>query len=148
VTSGTGRTILVVEDCDEDFDTVATALRLTTLPHRIVRAMTGDECLDLLRAEIPRVRPDLVILDLNTPGGDALDALHIIRADSALHSLPVVVMSTSSNPRDVVRSYVARANAYHVKPLRHADHLRVLGALLAYWLSAVTLPPVAGSVQP
>ncbi len=135
-------TVLVVEDCEEDFDTVVTALGVTTLAYRVVRARTGDECLDLLRDGL---HPDLVLLDLNTPGGDALHALQTIREDATLRDLPVVVMSTSSSPRDVHRSYLALANAYHVKPLRHADHLRMLAAVFGYWLSAVALPASARS---
>ena len=133
--------LLVVEDSDEDFDTVLQAAKKAGLTNEVRRATTGDECLALLRGSGgPIVRPALVLLDLNLPGTDGREALCQIRADARLRGLTVVVLSTSANPRDVNSCYRLGANAYHVKPVRHQDHLRVLLDLFAYWLTRVTLP--------
>lgn len=136
------RSILVLEDSDEDFATVQDAARLAGLRHPIVRACAAGECLRLLRGELQgrAAMPMLVLLDLNTPGDDGREALRAIRQDAALKTLPLVVMSASANPRDLQFCYAAGANAYHVKPVEHALHLKLLQQIFAYWLGSVTLP--------
>jgi CheY-like chemotaxis protein len=133
------RPIVAVEDSDEDFDTVQDAARRAGILHPIVRARSGAECLRLLRAsgDAPTL---LVLLDLNTPGDDGRDVLHEVRGDDALGSLPVVVLSASANVRDLQFCYANGANAYHVKPVDHALHLKVLQDIFAYWLGGVVLP--------
>ena len=134
--------VLVVEDSDEDFDTMLTAARLAGIQHEILRAITGDDCLRLLRgtADQARAQVALVLLDLNTPHGDGRYALEQIHADPTLHAIPLVVLSTSANPRDVDFCYGHGANAYHVKPVSHGEHLAVLQTLLKYWLGSAVLP--------
>jgi CheY-like chemotaxis protein len=134
--------IMVVEDSDEDFDTLQDAARLGGVAHPIVRANSGTECLRLLRSgEGGRNRQTmLVLLDLNTPGDDGREVLRQVRCDDSLALLPVVVLSASANARDLQFCYANGANAYHVKPVDHALHLRVLQGILAYWLGSVVLP--------
>ena len=135
--------ILVVEDSDEDFDTVQMALKASGLRCAIRRAVNGNECLDLLRGNgrmLPR--PVFVLLDLNLPGMDGRDALSLIKGDPDLRDLPVVVLTTSSNPRDMDFCYHAGVNAFHVKPLRHDEHLDLLRGVLGYWLGCAVLPSV------
>ncbi|MET3109250.1 CheY-like chemotaxis protein [Oxalobacteraceae bacterium GrIS 2.11] len=134
--------VLVVEDSDEDFDTLLTAARLAGIQHEIRRALTGDDCLRLLRGTAGQARAQvaLVLLDLNTPHGDGRYALEQIYADPTLHAIPLVVLSTSANPRDVDFCYGHGANAYHVKPVSHGEHLAVLQTLLKYWLGSAVLP--------
>ncbi len=134
--------ILVVEDSDEDFETVADAARRGGLAHPIVRASSGGECLRLLRGAAGRrdALPALVLMDLSTPGDDGREALREIRSDTGLKALPLVVLSGSANPRDLQFCYSEGANAYHVKPVDHAAHLLVLQQIFAYWLGSVVLP--------
>jgi CheY-like chemotaxis protein len=135
----TVRPVLVVEDSEEDFQTVLDAAQRAGLAHPIVRASSGGECLQLLRGA-PRGRASLVLLDLGTHGDDGRDALREIRSDPSLQGLPLVVLSASANPRDLQFCYAHGANAYHVKPVDHALHLQVLQSIFAYWLSSVVLP--------
>lgn len=79
-------------------------------------------------------------MDLNTPGDDGREALREIRSDASLAALPLVVLTASANPRDLQYCYREGANAYHVKPVDHAAHLRVLQQIFAYWLGSVVLP--------
>jgi CheY-like chemotaxis protein len=134
--------ILVVEDSDEDFETVQDAARRGGVCHPIVRAGSGDECLRLLRGAARRrdALPALVLLDLNTPGDDGRVVLREIRSDANLDTLPLVVLSGSASPRDLQHCYREGANAYHVKPVDHAAHLQVLQQIFAYWLGSVVLP--------
>lgn len=137
-----GKHILVVEDSDEDFETVHDAARRSGVPRAIVRASSGEECLRLLRGAAGRRAglPALVLLDLSTPGDDGREALREIRSDPSLEALPLVVLSGSANPRDLQFCYREGANAYHVKPVDHAAHLQVLQQIFAYWLGSVVLP--------
>ena len=136
------RPILVVEDSDEDFETVLDAARRGGVGNPIVRASSGEECLRLLRSDGRRrdALPMLVLMDLNTPSDDGREALRELRADTSLDALPMVVLSASANPRDLAFCYAQGANAYHVKPVDHAVHLRVLQQIFAYWLGSVVLP--------
>lgn len=134
------RTLIVAEDCDEDFDTVSDLVRRLGPRVDLHRAMTGESCLSLLRAWQGPARPVLVLLDLNLPGLDGRETLAEIRADAALRDVPVVVLTSSSNPRDVAFCYRTGANAYHQKPVRFVEYLQVLQELFAYWLGSVLLP--------
>ena len=138
--------LLVVEDSDEDFDTFQRAAAAAGLANPIQRAIDGDACIELLNATGDGLveRPVLVFMDLNTPGSDGRDALQTLKADPAFSSIPVVVFSTSANPRDIESCYRVGASAYHVKPVRYEDHLRLLLGVFAYWLGSVTLPGMEG----
>ncbi len=131
---------LLVEDSDEDADTVAEAFRRCGIPGRLHRVTNGDECLALLRSAGAAQPPALVLMDLSTPGTDGRDALRQIKENVKLKSICVVVTSASANPRDLEFCYSAGANAYHVKPVSHPSHLNAMIQLLQYWLGAVTLP--------
>ncbi len=140
--------LVVVEDSDEDFDTFVDVARDVGITRTIHRAATGGECLDLLRqspidrgAGMPGV-PDLILMDLNSHGIDGREALLAIKSDDALKEIPVVVLTTSANPKDVAFCYGAGANAYHVKPVRHLEYRSLLRDLLHYWLRTVTPPAV------
>jgi two-component system, response regulator len=134
--------ILVVEDSDEDFETVMDAAKRVGISHPIQRASSGEDGLRLLHAcmQNKNTIPALVLLDLNTPKDDGRDALRVIKQDQQLCGIPLVVLTTSTNPRDVVFCYANGTNAYHVKPVVHGDHLQVVEQILIYWLSRVVLP--------
>jgi CheY-like chemotaxis protein len=134
--------VLVVEDSDEDWDTAVQAAQQHGCAHRLIRATDGGTGLDLLRGNCaPPLQTALVLLDLNLPGLDGRELLAAIKADLSTRLLPVVVFSTSANPRDIAASYAAGANAYHVKPVSFNDHLSKLRSLFDYWLTNAVLPP-------
>jgi len=145
---------VVVEDSDEDFDTLREGAALAGVTRAIHRAVTGGDCLALLRgqgqadAHLPllSILPALIVMDLNSHGGDGREALMAIKADARLKEIPVVVLTTSANPKDVVFCYQAGANAYHVKPVRHDQYLLLVRSLMHYWLDSVTLPGSAAKV--
>lgn len=135
--------ILVVEDNDEDFETVVEAARRGGVAYPLHRALSGDDGLRMLQACVlaRSPLPALVLLDLNTPAGDGRDALNQIKQDPLLRVIPTVILSTSANPRDVDFCYAHHANAYHAKPVSHPAHLKILQDILNYWLGSA-LPPV------
>ncbi len=139
--------VLVVEDSDEDFETVMDASRLANVVNEIRRATSGDECLQHL-ADLENGKlalPLLVLLDLNTPKGDGRDALRGITRNERLRAMPLVVISASANSRDVCFCYDHGANAYHLKPVSYPQHLQILQTIFSYWLSCAILPELEGS---
>ena len=138
--------LVVVEDSDEDFETVDEAVKRSGVAVEVRRATTGGGGLTLLR-ELAPDRPVLVLMDLNTPGTDGRESLAELKTDPALKAIPVVVFSTSSNPKDVGFCYAAGANAYHVKPVRYPDHLQLVIDLVNYWFGRVALPAAEGTAS-
>jgi len=134
--------LLVLEDSDEDFDTVMTAARQANLSTEIRRAVTGDDCLRLMAEwhDAGQEKPVLALLDLNTPQGDGRHALKMLRRDERFRMVPVVVLSTSSSPKDLELCYTEGANAYHLKSVDYPEHVRTVRTILEYWLTGVILP--------
>ena len=135
--------VLVAEDLDDDYDTVVEAARQAGVEDRLVRVRTLGEVRALLE-DAPRPHVGFVLLDVNLPDGGGLDLVRTVRADAQLGTTPVVVFTTSSNPRDLHGLYAAGANAYHVKSLRHRDNLDTLAQIFGYWLGPVCLDDPAG----
>jgi len=130
--------LIVVEDSDEDFDTVVEAVKRSGMTVEVRRATSGEAGLVVLR-DLAKDRPVVMLMDLNTPGTDGREALVAIKTDPVLKSIPVVVFSTSANPKDVGFCYAAGASAYHVKPVRYPDHLQLVIDLVCYWFGRVAL---------
>lgn len=142
--SGQVEPVVILEDSDDDFDTVCEAIRRMGIGPEVCRVTDGDACLTLLSQRTRRL-PSLVILDLNAPGTDGRETLRRIKLDPALQRVPVVILTTSTNPRDLDLCYLYGANAYHTKPVKYPDHLRAVEVILRYWLGDVTS---ASSVVP
>lgn len=143
--------LVVVEDSDEDFDTLIEAAREAGITRTIHRAASGGDCLALLHgqrvdssAHFPGL-PALILMDLNSYGIDGREALVAIKSEPRLKEIPVVVLTTSANPKDVAFCYQAGANAYHVKPVRYDQHRLLLLGLFHYWVNTVT--PLAAPVK-
>ena len=139
-------TILIVEDTDEDFEACITALTQdNNLANPIQRCETGDEALDYLyyrSAFADRVpeTPGLILLDLNLPGTDGREVLSLIKADNKLKTIPVVVMTSSSDSVDIDDCYRQGANSYVAKPVNLDGFLAAIARLRDYWFEIVLLP--------
>ncbi|MEG3435711.1 response regulator [Pannus brasiliensis CCIBt3594] len=139
--------ILAVEDSDEDFAAFTRVLK--DFPQNnisIRRARDGDEALDYLyyRGEYEdparAPRPSLILLDLNLPGTDGREVIEEIKRDQELKKLPVVVLTTSSSPKDVQTCYSYGVNSYLIKPIGVEELKSTIRAFLNYWFAAVVLP--------
>jgi CheY-like chemotaxis protein len=135
--------ILLVEDSPEDFETAERAFRRSGLKNPIIRCSDGDEALELLFrrgrfADAPR--PGVVLLDLNLPGTDGREVLAEIKADPQLKHIPVIVLTTSSDDRDVQACYKAGASSYIQKPVDLEGFMRAIERLNDYWFEVVILP--------
>ena len=142
------RTVLVMAD-DDPADCLLTekALRKADITCPLYVVHDGAELLDYLRREGDYVdpaaapRPSLILLDLNMPKVNGTEVLERLREEPALRSIPVVVLTTSDEERDIAASYALGANAYLVKPSAFDDMVSVAQIVKAHWLEAVRLPP-------
>lgn len=128
--------ILLVEDNPDDVTFTLRAFRKNNIRNKVVVASDGAEAIDLLQ---PRdggapLRPALILLDMKLPKYDGLEVLRRIRADPVTQPLPVVVLTTSSEERDIVESYRLGANSYVRKPVVFADFVSATNVLGMYWL--------------
>lgn len=138
--------ILIVEDNDEDFEACTTALNEDgNLANPIVRCTTGDNALDYLQQVGPYktsrpARPGLILLDLNLPGTDGRSVLAEIKSDPSIRLIPVVVMTSSRDARDIEACYRAGANSYVVKPVDLDGFLQAVARMREYWFQISLLP--------
>jgi CheY-like chemotaxis protein len=144
---GDRRPVLVVEDSDDDFDTVVTAAARAKVRNPLVRAADADAARRLLAAD-PAASFAFMLLDYNLQGPDGLALLDQARRDGSLAGLPVVVFSTSVNPRDRARFFAAGASAFHVKSVQYTDCLETLESIFGQWLNHVPAPNDAAVFLP
>ena len=138
--------ILLVEDNPGDVRLTIEALRESKLHNQLNVARDGVEALAFLRRDgafSDAVRPDLIVLDLNLPKKDGREVLAEIKADPALRTIPVVILTTSRAERDVLRSYELQANCYITKPVDLDQFMTVVKSIEDFWLTIVRLPGAA-----
>lgn len=125
--------ILLVEDSQDDIELTLRALnRNVELAVTVVR--DGAEALSYLLGKAERSLPDLVLLDINLPKLSGLDVLKALRGHAETALLPVVMLTTSREERDVVASYRGGANSYVRKPVNYAEFVETVNQLGLYWL--------------
>lgn len=138
--------ILVVEDSPEDYEVTIRAFKKASLVNPVYRCQDGEEALDFLHQRGPYAepgrapRPCLILLDLNLPGTDGREVLAQVKGDPRLRTIPVVVLTTSADERDVEGCYRAGANSYIQKPVSLESFLRAIQVLKNYWFEIVLLP--------
>ena len=128
-----GLNILLVDDDDVDVMNVRRAFRKANVANPIHGAANGIEALAMLRGtEFPAERR-LVLLDINMPKMNGIEFLREVRADPALKSLCVVVLTTSNEDRDRMEAYQLNVAGYLVKPVTFVDFVDVMATLNKYW---------------
>ena len=135
--------VLLVEDNEADVRLTREALREAGEDVRLSAVGDGEQAMLYLRreqgyAEAPH--PDLVLLDLNLPRKGGLEVLDEMRADGALASIPVIVLTSSAARQDVEECYARGANAFVVKPLELDAFMDLIGAIRGFWLEVAQLP--------
>jgi CheY-like chemotaxis protein len=130
------KTILLVEDNADDEQLTLRAMRQSEVPNIIRVARDGAEAIDHLFGDSAGRRlPDLVLLDLKLPKISGMEVLERIRAEPATRTLPVVVLTSSDEERDIVESYSLGANSYIRKPVDFDEFIDAVKQLGLYWLS-------------
>jgi CheY-like chemotaxis protein len=139
--------ILLVEDNADDEELCIRALRRSQIKNEIVVAHDGVEAVQYLLDEGRGERPHLVLLDLKLPRMDGLEVLRRLRADERTRTMPVVVLTTSDEQRDLVESYNVGANSYIRKPVDFNQFSEAVRTIGVYWLSLNRQPPVAAAMH-
>jgi CheY-like chemotaxis protein len=142
--------ILLVEDDPRDVELTLTALEDHKLANEVVVARDGQQALDYLRCQgeysgRASENPAVLLLDLKLPKVDGLEVLKEIRSDERLKLIPVVVLTSSQEEKDMVRSYTLGVNAYVVKPVDFHDFINAVKELGVFW--ALINEPPPGSMK-
>ncbi len=136
--------ILLVEDDPGDVRLTREALKGAKVVNRLTVVEDGVEALTLLHRQGKYAHapfPDLILLDLNLPRKDGRAVLTDIKTDPDLRRIPVVVLTTSQDERDILHAYNTHANCYINKPVDLKQFLAVVESIDNFWLSIVKLPP-------
>lgn len=144
--TGTDCPVLLVEDSPEDTEATLRALKKAGLNSPVYHCDNGDDSLDFLynrgkyanRKLAPR--PRFILLDLNLPGMDGREVLSAIKSNEHLETIPVVVLTTSTDSRDIENCYHMGANSYIKKAVSFDDFYQTIQRLNDYWFNAVVLP--------
>jgi CheY-like chemotaxis protein len=142
--------ILLAEDNEDDAELTRLGFLKSKLLLNLHRVKDGEQCLAFLRkqgeyAKVPT--PDLLLLDLNMPRMDGREVLAEMGADEKLRSIPVVILTTSTQEEEILTMYKLRCSSYIVKPVDFDKFLRVIRSLAEYWFTIVVLPTSAQSEE-
>jgi len=135
--------ILLVEDNEDDAGLTMGALRDGRVRNRINHVENGVEAMAFLRREgkyASAPRPDLILLDLNMPRKNGREVLEEVKGDPALRCIPVVVMTSSDDEKDILGSYQRHVNCYITKPLDLDQFVAVVKSIESFWFTIVKLP--------
>lgn len=138
--------ILLVEDNPNDLELAMHALKKNNLANRIQVARDGQEALDFIcgrgawTGRLLKNGPRVILLDLKLPKVDGLDVLRAIKADENTRTIPIVIMTSSREERDLVESYRLGVNSYIIKPVDFAQFTEAVSHLGFYWLLLNKVP--------
>ncbi len=138
--------ILLVEDSEEDYYTTKRAFSKAGLANELHRVKDGAEALAYLFSEAPfdnegvHPTPNVILLDLNLPKIDGTEVLKKIKSDDKLKKIPVVVLTSSSDPKDIDMCYQLGANSYMQKPVSLESFIEALKRFREYWFEIIILP--------
>jgi len=135
--------ILLVEDSPDDADLTIDALRDGRVHNHITHLEDGEEAMAFLRRQGPYAdapRPDLILLDLNLPRKNGREVLAEVKQDADLRRIPVVVMTSSDDEKDILAAYNLYVNCYVTKPVDLDQFIGVVKSIEHFWFSIVKLP--------
>lgn len=137
------QTILIVEDNIAHVRLIQEAFKESSLSQNMVSVKDGIEAMAYLRREKPyesATTPDLILLDLNLPRKDGREVLMELKSDRQLCCIPVLVLTTSNNERDIQESYRLHANCYIQKSQNLKELFQIVNSIHQFWMETVTLP--------
>jgi two-component system response regulator len=143
----TKKTILLVEDSAPDEELTLRALRQRNIMNKVVVARDGEEALDCLFGQDGysgqglEAMPAVVLLDLKLPKVDGLEVLRQLRSDPRTNRVPVVILTSSKEDKDIVEGYKLGANSYICKPIDFEKFTEAIGQLGLYWVLLNEAPP-------
>jgi two-component system response regulator len=138
--------ILLVEDSLDDAEMTIRALKKINLANKVVHVEDGQEALDFLFAkgrfsarELTN-RPKLIVLDIKMPKVDGIEVLRQIKSNETTRMIPVVIMTSSAEEKDMIASYDLGVNSYVVKPVDFENFVKAVNELGLYWLLVNKIP--------
>jgi CheY-like chemotaxis protein len=141
--------MLLVEDSPEDRTATLRAFKKVGLTNPVYCCVNGDDALDFLYRRgqyadsVSAPRPGVILLDLNMPGTDGREVLFDIKNNNDLRTIPVVILTTSADSRDIESCYQAGANSYVTKPVDQPAFLATVQRLKEWWFETIILPKSA-----
>ena len=151
------KNILLVEDNPDDRELMKLAFAREEIPHNLIIVTNGIEALNYLREgdsadesdfDVENRRldflPALIILDLNLPRINGIEVLRRIRAHPQTRLIPIVIISSSNEPQDLIDSYINGCNSYIRKPINFTQLQKFVKEISTYWLTVNLQPPVFG----
>jgi two-component system, chemotaxis family, response regulator Rcp1 len=136
--------ILLVEDSLSDATLTIKSFQNIKIANNVHWVEDGETAMDYLRnqgAYQHTQRPDLILLDLNLPGMDGREVLTEVKSDPNLKYIPIIVITTSADERDILRCYNLNASCYITKPIDVKDFINTVNLIQDFWLTVVKLPP-------
>lgn len=136
--------VLLVEDNEDDVLLTQRGFKKSHFAVNLHRVVHGKQCLEFLRNEGEYAKaptPDLILLDLNMPVMDGREVLAEIVKDDELRKLPVVILTTSEDERDLLTMYDLRCSSYITKPVDFQQFQRVIDEIGTYWFTIAVMPP-------
>lgn len=142
-----GKLILMIEDSDEDYVALQRVFKKSGYDFQLERMANANQALDFLLARgeykdnlDSRIVPSLILLDLNLPGLDGRELLLQLKRDDRLKEIPVVILTTSNNPRDILYCYRNGANGYQIKTVGFEKFFNSMKSMITYWFETATIP--------
>lgn len=139
--------ILLVEDNEGDILLTKEALEDAKIVNNLTVAKNGEQAMQILKKEKGYEhikKPDLILLDINLPKKNGHEVLNEIKQDDKLKSIPVIILTTSSSQKDIIKSYEEYANCYVIKPVEGVDFMNAITKIEQFWISIVKLPENKG----
>jgi CheY-like chemotaxis protein len=127
--------ILLVEDDSVDAMTVKRAMRDLQVNHSVIHSVNGEEAMKYLTSPDSE-KPFVILLDLNMPKMNGIEFLKVIKAHPELKTIPVIVLTTSKERRDILDSFELGASGYMVKPVDYSKFVEILSRIVIYWNSS------------
>ncbi len=137
--------IMMIEDSEDDYEATIRAFKKINLHNPVIWCRSGEEALNCLKQDggykhQDHNRPGLILLDLNMPGLDGRKTLQLIKQDPDLKNIPVIILTTSSDERDIEACYQIGANTYVQKPVDFDGLIEAIKRLKEYWFEIALLP--------
>jgi CheY-like chemotaxis protein len=144
------KTILLAEDNSKDVELTMEALSENNLANQVVVVKDGVEAMEYLRYEgnykqRTHENPAVLLLDIKMPRMDGIEVLKAIRSDDKLKTIPVVILTSSREESDLIKSYELGVNAYVVKPVNFKDFIAAIKQIGIFWALLNELPPEKGT---
>ncbi|WP_418262009.1 response regulator [Flavobacterium faecale] len=123
--------ILLIEDDEIEVMKFNRVLNNMKSNHKIIEANNGEEAIEILKEK--EIVPDIIVLDLNMPKINGIEFLGMLKSDEYLKYIPAIILSTSSNHKDILECYRIGIAGYVIKPLKYEDYVDRIQKLIGYW---------------